>query len=152
MKRVCSVYTLYMYTIYLSLCTPSADQTLFRKPWVSEITTKFSTWHKWNNSYSLRIPKEYNLLWSPTHSVIQSLNREITHIWDTILSKHYFVIQMISSQLNMDGIQLISIPFYTLCAPSCVICLPPCTFVCRPDLWLPDIRRHSLLSNNTQLF
>ena len=35
-------------------------------------------------------------------------------------------------QLNMDGIQLISIPFYTLCAPSCVICLPPCTFVVRP--------------------
>ena len=35
------------------------------------------------------------------------------------------------TQLYMDNIQLPSIPFYTLCAPSCFICVPPCTFVCR---------------------
>jgi hypothetical protein len=42
------------------------------------------------------------------------------------------ILKISHSQLNMDGIQLISIPFSTLCAPTCVICLPPCTFVCHP--------------------
>ena len=31
-KRVCSVYTLYICTTHLSICTESAERTLFRKP------------------------------------------------------------------------------------------------------------------------
>ena len=89
MKRVCSAYTFYIFTIYLSLCTQSDNRERFSRNQLHKKTHVFISFHYKNKIYLLLIVYYFtHIFQAPTYVVRKfdiskqgfNKNRVIVHI------------------------------------------------------------------------